>query len=206
MADVLTEPQRIQPAEDEPLGPRDAGLSMTLEQFDQADYELGHRYELIHGVLIVTPPPAAPHRDGNDELGYRLRRYRDDHPQGKALDRTLPEQEVKTSVGVRRCDRAIWAGLGRRPVAGEDVPTIVVEFVSARAWSRRRDYVEKRDEYLAIGAKEYWIIDRFVRSMTVLVNQDGKWNETRVPAGRTYETPLLPGFTLPIAPLVDVDD
>lgn len=40
-----------------PYGPRDARAIMTLDEFDEADFELGYRYELIHGVLVVTAPP-----------------------------------------------------------------------------------------------------------------------------------------------------
>ncbi len=206
MADLLTDAEtRIDPPHTV-LGPRDAGVPMTFEEFDAADGEKGHRYELIHGVLVVTPAPAEEHRDANDELGYMLRTYRERPREGGSLDWTLPEQEVRTGKGVRRCDRAIWAGLGRRPQPKRDVPTIVVEFVSSGTWSRRRDYIEKRDEYLALGIKEYWIVDRFARRMTVLTNNGNLWVEAVVPADGVYESSLLPGFKLkPTALLATAD-
>ena len=40
---------------EKPLGPRDAGLPMGLDDFEAADFAEGYRYELIHGILIVTP-------------------------------------------------------------------------------------------------------------------------------------------------------
>lgn len=52
-----------------PYGPRDAGAIMTLDEFEEADFELGHRYELIHGVLVVTPRALEEERDANEELG-----------------------------------------------------------------------------------------------------------------------------------------
>ncbi len=72
-----------------PLGPRDAGRPMTLDEFEEAEYELGHRYELIHGVLVVTPSPLEEERDANEELGYSLRYYRDTHPEGNRRNSLL---------------------------------------------------------------------------------------------------------------------
>jgi hypothetical protein len=51
-----------------PLGPLDAGMPLTLDEFDEAEFEMGYRYELIHGVLVVTPPPLEEERDSNEEL------------------------------------------------------------------------------------------------------------------------------------------
>src|SRR5205085_1598421 len=79
---------------------------------------------------------------------------------GRSLDATLPEQTVATGANRRRADRVIWAGLGRLPRRGE-TPTMIVEFVSRGRRDRVRDYEEKRDEYIAIGVREYWVIDRF---------------------------------------------
>ena len=35
----------------------------------------GHRYELVHGELLVTPAPSQPHQIVLGELFYRLRAY-----------------------------------------------------------------------------------------------------------------------------------
>jgi len=192
-------------------GPRDAGAILTLDEFEEADFELGHRYELIHGVLVVTPPPLEEERDANEELGHWLRKYRESHPQGKALDLTLPEHNVRTTGQNRRCDRVIWAGLARRPVSRgpvgrRDVPTIVVEFPSSRAADRRRDYEEKKAEYRVIGVREYWIVDRFRRTLTVYHRRGPRWAKQVIHEAETYRTPLLPGFELPLAKLLAVSD
>ena len=39
------------------LGPADHGRAMTLDEFDDADYEPGYKYELIDGRLYVSPDP-----------------------------------------------------------------------------------------------------------------------------------------------------
>ncbi len=178
------------------------GMQMTVEEFSAVEEgDPGYRFELIHGVLIVSPSPGAAERDPNDELGFLLRSYRS--RLNATLDLTLPEQELRTSAGIRRADRVIWAGLGRQPDPGRDAPSIVVEFVSGTSRDRRRDYEDKRDEYAALGVQEYWIVDRFRRTLTVC---RGMQQPVIVRANAVYSTPLLPGFELPLASLFAVSD
>jgi Uma2 family endonuclease len=153
-------------------------------------------------VLIVNPIPAAGQRDANEELESWLRNYGEHAPGGHLLDATLPDDCVRTAENRRRADRVIWAGLGRQPDPKRDVPTIVVEFVSAGRRNWKRDYIEKRDEYLALGVAEYWVIDRFRRIMTVYRKAAAGWQEQTIPENEVYRPALLPGFELPLARLV----
>jgi Uma2 family endonuclease len=180
---------------------------MTPEEFDAVvDYDDRFVYELIHGVLIVSPVPGITERDPNEELSHLLRNHQDNHPQGSTIDITVCEQYVPLPDGRRRADRVIWAGLGRVPNLQTDIPTIVAEFVSKRKRDRVRDYEEKRREYEAIGVREYWVIDRFARTMTVFKNEAGTSSEVMVKAEETYRTALLPGFVLPLGRLFNVAD
>jgi Uma2 family endonuclease len=186
------------------LGLELAGTRMTPEEFDAVEeWDEDYRYELIHGILVVTPVPLPQETGPNERLGQWLLNYRDQHPQGSSLDYTLMEQYVRTGDSRRRADRLIWAGLGRLPRVKEDVPTIVVEFVSAGKRDRHRDYVEKRAEYLAIGVREYWIVDRFRRTLTVCRPD---LEDLVVPEAGTYRPDLLPGFELLLAPLLAAAD
>ena len=188
------------------LRPGMAGALLTPREFDRADWDgEGEIYELINGVLVVSPPPLEQERDPNEELGYWLRLYQEQHPKGSALDRTLPEQMIRTRRSRRRADRAIWAGLGRRPRHNE-VPTIAAEFVSKDRRDWTRDYGVKKREYKAIGIKEYWIFDRFRRTMTVFVNESSREAEIIVRENEVYRTPLLPGFELPVGRLLAAAD
>lgn len=194
-----------------PFGPRDAGLPMDLDEFEAADFEEGYRYEVIHGILVVTPSPLEEERSMNEELGHWLRNYREDHPDGTALDDTLHEHTIRTKKSQRRCDRAVWAGFGkvprtRGPVAKRDIPTIIVEFPSGRPADQRRDYVEKKAEYRELRVREYWIIDRFRRQMTVHSRVDSKWTSRTFAESDVYRTDLLPGFELPIGKLLGFAD
>jgi Uma2 family endonuclease len=186
------------------LKPELAGTLMTPGEFDSAeDGAEGYIYEIINLVLVVTPPPLEGERDPNDELGFLLRLYREQHRRGASLDGTLPEQQVRTRRNRRRADRVIWAGLGRQPDPLRDLPTVVVEFVLAGKRNRLRDYGAKRREYIQAGVDEYWLIDRFRRILTVY--RRGKAVQV-VQEHETYRTPLLPGFELPLARLLAVAD
>src|SRR5262245_35892257 len=151
------------------LGQDSAGLLFTPEEFDALDeYDPNFRYELIDGVLVVSPIPSAQETGPNELLGYFLLVYKHTHPQGSALDDTLPQQYVRTPSGRRLADRLIWTGLGRLANPKRDRASIGVEFVSAGRRNRRRDFVAKRREYREAKLQEYWIVDRFDRTLTVI--------------------------------------
>jgi Uma2 family endonuclease len=140
------------------------GMMMTPEEFDAVtEYDDRFVYELIHGVLIVSPAPGVTERDPNGELEFLLRAHQYNHPQGGILDKTLSEQYV--------------------PLPDE-----------------------KRREYQVIGVGEYWVIDRFARTMTVYKNEAGTSAVVVVKAEETYQNPLLPGFVLPLGRLLKVAD
>jgi len=185
------------------LGPRSAGVLLTTEEFDRARFVEGWRYELINEVLVVSPIPSLNERDPNEELGYFLRAYQESHPQGSALDLTIGEQTIETKKNRRRADRVIWAGLGRLPGPNE-TPTIIIQLVSKGKINQERDYVAKRAEYREIGVKEYWIIDRFSKTMTVCRFAADRDQELVIAADQTYATTLLPGYELPLRRLLEL--
>jgi Uma2 family endonuclease len=189
------------------LVPELAGILLSPEEFDAVEEcdEL-YNYELVHGVLVVAPPPAIGERGPNDRLGYLLRYYQEHHPQGAALDLAVPEHLIRTPDSRRRADRVIWTGRGRLPNTRQDQPNIAIEFVSASKRDFQRDYIDKRDEYLRVGVQEYWIIDRFRRRMTVVRGGVDPVTEIIITEQETYTTLLLPEFELPLAQLLAVAD
>ncbi len=187
------------------FGPESAGIQMSPREFDEGNFQEGWVYELINGVLVVAPIPLESEVDPNEELGHLLRTYKEFHPQGKVLDATLPERHIRAGRNRRRADRVIWAGLGRRPRKGE-TPTIAAEFVSAGKRDRKRDYEMKRDEYMKAGVQEYWIFDRFHRTLTVFTRVKGKTRKRVFAEDQVYRTDLLPGFELPLARLFALAD
>jgi Uma2 family endonuclease len=187
--------------------PEMAGLRMSPEEFDAIqDWDDNFNYELVHGVLVVVPPPSEGEVGPNEVLGHSLLSYQEHHPQGSALDLTLPENLIKTPDSRRRADRVIWTGIGKLPKVRRDRPTIAVEFVSAGKRNVQRDYLDKRGEYMRVGLQEYWIIDRFRRQMTVVKRKGKKFVDQVIRESEIYTTPLLPGFELPLGKLLAVAD
>ena len=189
------------------FGRHSTGMILTPKEFDAIeDYDENYCYELINGVVVVSAVPLATERGPNELLGHYLLSYQEHHPHGSALDLTLPHEYVRTPKSRRIADRLIWTGLGRVPSSRNDVPTIAVEFVSKGKRNRERDYIHKKREYGKTGMKEYWIIDRFRRTMTVVSYKPKGAKEQIVPESDIYQTPLLPGFELPLARILEAAD
>ncbi|MGE3805192.1 MAG: Uma2 family endonuclease [Gemmataceae bacterium] len=182
------------------------GALLTPKEFDDIEeYDERYRYELIHGVVVVSPLPSNRESDPNQTLGHWLLTYQETHPKGGVIDKTLPQQYVRIPKSRRIADRVIWCGLGRMPES-EDLPTIVIEFVSRRRRDHERDYKVKKKEYMKLGIPEYWIIDRFRRTMTVVTKIAGKVHEKTVKEGEAYRPSRLPGFELPLKKLLAIAD
>ena len=103
--------------------------------------------------------------------------------------------EIATLVAERHPDLAVY----KTPFPAEDVwatwiPEIVVEVVSPGAEAEHRDYVEKREEYLEFGVREYWIFDADRNEMLVLRRAGDQWNPRTIKPGKLYRTRVLPGL------------
>src|SRR5258708_25079539 len=109
------------------LGPESAGVPMTPAEFDAVtEYDDSVNYELINGVLVVTPMASRSERSPNELLGNWLYEYNRHHPSGKCLLETVFEEYLNTRDNRRRADRVIWvARPGAQSDPQVDLPTIV---------------------------------------------------------------------------------
>ena len=82
------------------------------------------------------------------------------------------------------------------------MPDLVFEFVSKGKKNRRRDYVEKRAQYEKHGVREYVIVDRFDKKVTVLTLIEGGYQEHVLTPTEVYRSPLLPGFEVRLAEIL----
>ena len=180
------------------LGPGDAGRRVTAEEFRTADFDEGFTYERVRGRLVVMPPAGPEHRYVSRPFRRRLGGYWDRNP--TFIDDVDVEGWVATSPDDDRIpDICVYlAG----PSSGEDVPDrvpdLIFEFVSGDRRDQERDYVHKREEYHAVGVKEYVIVDRFKQQALVLTWQTDDFAERTLAASENYATPLLPGLTIPM--------
>jgi Uma2 family endonuclease len=54
--------------------------------------------------------------------------------------------------------------------------------------------------------REYWVVNRFRRTLTVYIFGGETDQERVIGENETYQTPLLPGFELPLARLLTLAD
>ena len=71
------------------------------------------------------------------------------------------------------------------------VPALAAEVV----WrgSIHRDYVTKREEHLAYGLLEYWIVNPLERKVTVLTRRGDVWDERVVKGDESSPAWCFPG-------------
>lgn len=177
------------------IGPGDHGRAMSLAEFENAEAEAGFLYELGRGVVAVVDAPNPAHFAQFNALRRQLSAYDLAHPgrihgMGGGGECKLL---IRSHESERHPDFAIYKTAppsSREEVWSMWVPEIVIEIVSPG--SEHRDYVEKREEYLSFGVLEYWILDLEKDQLLVLRRSGGQWAETKVRAGETYRTRLLP--------------
>jgi Uma2 family endonuclease len=198
MATVAT-PLRITLADD--------GRPMTLEEFMEAEEEGGYRYELARGVLEVTEVPNDPHGVVVCNLYRAVNRYDEQHPGvihryggGNEFRFWLPHM-----ISGRNPDLGVVLRGAAKDWRGRRLPALAAEVVSSR--SVRRDYETKREEYLAYGLLEYWIVDPLKRQVTVLTRRGDTWNEMVFRDEQVIVSLVLPGFPTTVAELwIDVEE
>ncbi|MEU2040235.1 Uma2 family endonuclease [Nocardia niwae] len=131
---------------------------LTLEDWIALPEDSSRNYELVEGVLVVSPRPVLRHQFAVWRLAAQI------HPQlpnelaavGEAelvVDPTQPPTvRVPDVLVIRR--KALADDLAR--VHPEDVK-LAIEILSAG--SRRTDRVTKFFEYAEVGIEHYWLID-----------------------------------------------
>lgn len=180
----------------------DAGMELTREEFAEAEWAAGDRFERCHGKLIVMPPAGHDHQVTVEPIRDFLGAYRLAHP--TVIDHTFQESWTSVDEDTDRIpDIAVYLKTSDDPPKiPERVPDMVFEIVSPGRANRRRDYDEKRDEYERIGVLEYVIVDRFDHEVTVLRLVDGQYQEQILKPSDTYRTSLLPGLEIPLQSII----
>lgn len=178
------------------IGPADHGRAMTLDEFLEAEAEEGPRYELSRGVLEVTQVPNPSHGQVVSNLYLMVARHDLAHPGvilrfggGGEFQLLMPGM-----VSGRNPDLSVVIRGARKGYRGHPLPALVAEVVSAR--SGDRDYRLKREEYLAYGILEYWIVDLPARKVTVLVRDGDVWVGRSSEGDQAIVSLVLPGLAV----------
>lgn len=178
-------------------------MLLTPEEFDAVqEYDDCYRYELMFGVLVVNDFVETPIASASQLLGFLLLdRYDSPSMQEGQVIASLPGRYIPTKQSRWRVDRVIWIGPGPLYELCKKVPAIAVDFVPEARRGRILDYDIRRREFASAGVKEYWVIDRFERRMHVHRLTKRSVASLSLGADKSYSTPLLPEFVLPISRL-----
>jgi Uma2 family endonuclease len=197
----------VMPTQTIRIGPADHGRRMSLADFEHAEVQEGHLYELGRGVIIVSDVPNPIHLAQFLAIRRQFSAYETAQP-GR-LYGVMGGAECKIVLTALESERHPDLAIYKTPLpAGEEdvwavwIPEIVIEIVSPG--SEQRDYEEKREEYLQFGVQEYWIVDAERQEVLILRRAGGRWREKIVRPPETYRTRLLPGFEFACEPIFEV--
>ena len=175
------------------------GLRMTADEFLELPDD-GYNYELIDGVVVMSPSPNPQHQRITMEIATQIALFLRNH----AVGEVLPEIDVHIGQGPTGGDlvykpELIFVRSERLPAMRDKIiggPDLVVEVVSRG--SRRMDSETKKNDYERFGVREYWLIDPQRKAMTFWRLKEGRFVEVSA-GGDTFASEAVPGFVLDLS-------
>lgn len=162
-----------------------------------------HRYELLGGRIVMTPPAGWGHGYIEANLGMRITL----HVRERGLGRTLGSSagyDLPTGDTLEPdfsyISKERW---GPGPKVRKDgkgflaaVPDLVVEILSPS--TARRDRTEKKDAYAQSGVDEYWIVDAAKRCVLVFSREGDTFGAPETISADAVRSRLLPDLHVTI--------
>jgi len=176
------------------VGSRYNGLRMTAEEYLQLPVD-GQRYELVDGVVIMTPSPLPEHQEIAALVTHLLISQLASAPGA----RVIPDVDVRLRENlVYRPDIvAFRPGVLPRGRRIDFAPNLVVEIISPS--SVASDWVTKRRDYEAAGVAEYLLIDPQQRRIVLFRLRGGAFDAIDVDGLTPLES--LPGVVIDPTPI-----
>ncbi|HID62174.1 MAG TPA: Uma2 family endonuclease [Anaerolineae bacterium] len=163
----------------------------------------GFRYEVLNGVLYMTPPPRIRHQFTPENLSRRLGDFVTERKLGLTLFAPcgirLPGQPVPVQTDI------LFVRAERRDIISEEyvegAPDLVVEVLSPSNWLY--DRTEKFRAYQEAGVPEYWIVDYRARTIEVFVLGEGTYALLgKFSPGEVARSKVLAGFEVVVEEVV----
>jgi Uma2 family endonuclease len=159
----------------------------------------GNCYEVIDGVLYVSPPPLTRHQRISIQIAGHLWNFLRQHPVGEVLTAPvgvrLPNQQVPLQPDIVFVRAERLGIIGEAYVEG--APEVLMEILSPSNW--RYDRREKRQVYQDAGVTEYWIIDPRATTIEVYVLEQGRYVLAgQYRPGDVAPSRVIPGFVMPV--------
>jgi Uma2 family endonuclease len=174
------------------------GRPLTRADLESLPVDDGHRYELIDGVLLVSPGPRYGHQTVLGNLHLLLRRSVPADlrvlfaPFAVALaDDTEVQPDLLVAPRSQFTDKEL-----------PGPPLLAVEVLSPS--TRRVDLLLKRDRLQSAGVPSYWLVDPDEPSVMVLELRDGVYEQVAHVTGDEACEVLLP-FPVRLVPADLID-
>ncbi|BAY38359.1 hypothetical protein NIES2111_27060 [Nostoc sp. NIES-2111] len=174
-------------------------INLTFEEYLTYDDGSGFHYELVDGKLELINIPTIEHfliekflkqlldteitRLSLPWLSFQKTGVRTGRNKSRLTDLCVVTQEQARE-------------LLKVSAVFETPPLLIVEVVSPD--SIKRDYRYKRSEYAALEVPEYWVVDPLDAKISVLLLEEGFYEETVFTANQKIVSPTFP--ELAIAP------
>ncbi len=167
---------------------------MTADEY-LALGETAERYELIDGVVVMSPSPTPRHQ----RVGFLIALQFEQHAAACGAVQMIPDVDVRMSNNkVYRPDIVLYTR-DRLPTIPDRLttpPDLVVEVLSPG--SEPMDYNTKRDDYDRFGVGEYWVVEPRDVSVRVWRRSGLRLLEAGVMSG-VVECASVPGLRVDLA-------
>lgn len=180
-----------------------AKLYPVQGEWTEADYlslQTNQLIEFTQGVLEFLEVPNRKHQRIVGYLYRHLFLYNEQRCLGEVQTAPLP---IRVAPETLREPDVVYLAQNRL-LEDETIPPdgadLAMEVVSPGPESRQRDLVKKRHDYAVAGISEYWIVDPFRETITVLALSGGQYipvGEYR--NGQMATSQLLPGFEIDVS-------
>ncbi len=134
---------------------------MSIEEFNQLNNSDNNIYELIEGLVLMSPRPSIVHQKTLTKLSFYLSSYFD----GKKCD-VLNEAEIQLGDNVVVPDLFIYCDsdkFSNQRYIGS--PSVVIEILSPS--TAFKDLNTKMKLYEKYGIEEYWIVNTNTQTIVV---------------------------------------
>jgi Uma2 family endonuclease len=179
------------------------GRRLTL-----ADYEAlpdDQDYEIIDGVLYVSPHPRYEHQDLLVRLAVELQTHARDRRLGKVIveaDLVVDARNHYFSPDLMFFPAETYARIDPKKM-NSIMPALAIEILSDS--TAGVDLLVKRNLYAELGIPHYWILDIDRSAVRELVlGSDGRYEEREVRAPETLRPVIFPELAIDLGQLFDL--
>ncbi|YAF93773.1 MAG: Uma2 family endonuclease [Nodularia sp. CChRGM 3473] len=178
--------------------------SITFEEYLTYDDGNGSHYELVDGKLELMNPPTLEH--------FLITKLLEQVLDAEIERCSLPwlcirESGVRTGRNKSRLTDLCVVTLEQArqlmnvSAVFQTPPLFIVEVVSPE--SVKRDYRHKRSEYAALEVPEYWIVDPQAAKISVLLLEEGLYEEMVFTASQLIISRTFPELAIAVAQVLD---